>query len=394
MKLLLVVAIIVCFIALSGQLAADALGTSSPVYVPLQPGAKTPQVGQCYFMVQIVNAAVLYSGNWLHNASQVMVTTTVKLDGGDARSINAVRPIVKNHQDCLGLGCDIVEPMPLTQSCLGVSVSFVPSVTNRLEGLQGIINSNELLTPLSIAPGKLLVAQQLSKLAGSILDVFCPKDSKGARPSLDMSWTFNPVMNSLNVPLPGDLRDGYYVFFASQDGKHPLPVGANSQTVTVNGIDVNVNGQPVRDMSYLVLLVRTKDRKTKEASSEAWSKDLSDLDTILQDVDLQKKTKNQAYDECIDKILAARTLLGVDPSYLQVEKNEIIQAAIDKVKVQLTPATATAVLTPKEIKITGLPSYEALDARVKDYSTSVKNSMSIDAEVRTQLQGVRALSPP
>ncbi len=298
-------------------------GTTAPLFIPRTPDPQAIVVGQNYFFIQIHNAQAAYFGPPWKQTEGLAVVSQVNLShevfGDTLRALRRTRKVERNRAEQLGLSPNLIDLVPASMNRVTVSIDFILDRKNQLAALSKIINTDGLLSAISLAPGAALVAQTLSKVSQQLIESFIPAED--SLPLLQFSSDFN---------LAGEgLREGYYVILGSRDDGNPLP--SPYVKLSVRDRVLLANDQAVTQLSYIILNVQCVPVRTRDGSQgAAWDLKLREAEAQAQNLlDNPLATageRRQGWEACVRLLTEARTLILADPAYLRDEANAIIKS--------------------------------------------------------------------
>ncbi|MFN8473122.1 MAG: hypothetical protein U0822_13115 [Anaerolineae bacterium] len=299
------------------------------MYVP-RDGSQPVRPGQDYFLVQIKSAQAAFDGAIWDSVRNLVVTSSVNLNSAilgnqEMRALQRTLSVDKNQATQLGLSRDLIALVPATMPRTTASVDFVIDRENRLAGLGSIINSDSFLTVVSLAPGVAPVARILSKLSSDIIRAYIPAEEQS--PILQFTADFN-IDGTAN-----GLQDGYYVILGTADADNPLPDTINSVEVLDTGL--RIDGQPVTQLSYIILsVVRVPTRPASLSDGAPWAAKLREAEDTAQLTNLDPfaddAARKEAWDKCKKLIQEASVLVAADPNYLPQDGQTIWRASYQK----------------------------------------------------------------
>lgn len=309
------------------------------MYVP-RDGSQPVQPGEDYFLVQIKSAQAAFDGAIWDNVRNLVVTSAVNLNSAilgnqEMRALQRTLAVDKNQATQLGLSRDLIALVPATMSRATTSIEFVVDRENRLASLGSIINSDSFLTVVSLAPGVAPVARILSKLSADIIRAYIPAEEQ--RPILQFIADFN-IDGTAN-----GLQDGYYVILGTTDADNPLPDTISSVEVLDTGL--RIDGQPVTQLSYVILsVVRIATRPANLSDGAPWAGKLREAEDAAQLTNLDPFTddagRKETWEKCKKLIQEASVLLAADPNYLPQDGQTIWRASYQKCVTLLSAAAS------------------------------------------------------
>ncbi len=315
-----------------------ATGTTAPIYVPASDSPKAVEIGQNYFWLQVKAAQAFfaddsffrqYLGFSLDKIKSIVVTSRIKVDAPalneTAYGIKHARDLKRGTPELLGLSPNLINLTPATLTQASVSLEMLVDTENQLARLAGMINSDSLFTPLSLAPGALAVAKAISALAQKTIQAFIPPNEQ--KPILQFDGDFNFAA--------GAALEGYYVILGTRDASAPLP--PPSAKLEVQGNALLIDGQPASRLSYVILELRTAEARTRAAGSGSpWDTKMREAEREAQlvgrDPLATDDRRKAAWERVITLLREANVLLGADPNYLPDEAERIYWASYDKCK--------------------------------------------------------------
>lgn len=318
------------------------------MYVP-RDGSQPVQAGEDYFLVQIKSAQAAFDGAIWDTVRSLVVTSSVNLNSAilgnqEMRALQRTLAVDKNQATQLGLSRDLIALVPASMSRATVSIEFVVDRENRLAGLSSIINSDSFLTVVSLAPGVAPVARILSKLSSDIIRAYIPAEEQ--RPILQFTADFN-IDGTAN-----GLQDGYYVILGTSDADNPLPDSIQSVEVLDSGL--RIDGQPVTQLSYVILsVVRLPTRPASLSDGAPWAGKLREAEDAAQLTNLDPfaddAARKDTWEKCKKLIQEASVLLAADPNFLPQDGQALWRASYQKCVSLLSAPAATKDIAPPSV---------------------------------------------
>jgi len=373
------------------------LGTTSAIFVPTTDKTTAEQKGSgYYFRVRIKGMRAAYFGGFWQKVKDLVVTSQVSIGGNPVTTIQHVRAIKKNNPDVMNANIDLIELTPASMVNAHIKVSFIAETSNKfqtlLQMLGGGTDTSTVASPLSLDPATAAVAAKVSTIASTLLSTLSDSSDSSTTDLLDMEEDLSPAV--------GDVRDGYYVMFASEDPKYPLPASLSANAIHV-GDDgsIQVDNTDVSNLSYLVLEVDTLPVKTEQYGTGAWKSQLDTIDNDILGLANKQGESQQDYTTDYEKIEQAISnvgpLLNADPTYTKDDKTGILAlrytrlqkanptaytaylASKTHVPVAAAAANQNNVLTPPAVtSITGAITLGELVNKASEYETKVNQNRS------------------
>jgi len=224
------------------------------------------------------------------------------------------RSVNRNRAEQLGLSQNLISLVPATMPHVTVSVDFILDKENSLAKLGSLINDDTFVSVVSLAPGAAAVAKTIGGLAQKVIQTFIPAQER--QPILQFVGDFNLGAGA------SDLADGYYAILGSRSTDDPIPMDLSRLEVAQDGL--LLDGQPIPNLSYVVLDVTRLPVRTREANNGAlWDKKLREAESAIQDVVddpfADDARKREAWSKCGSLLQEARALLMADPNYAEGE---------------------------------------------------------------------------
>ena len=284
------------------------------------------------------------------------------------------RPLEKKRiATQLGFSPMLVDFVPAKMNKVSVSIGYQIYTTNYLKEFASLITDKDLLSVVSLAPGVALVAQTISKITQKVLTKL-PENEK--TPILQFSGDFDLVVNGLKA--------GYYVILGSDDPDNPLPT-ENPQFEVTGGGGLKMNGEPVTQVSYVILRIDcVKAIRDHVAGRSAWRDKIKEAERLIKELALDQPPNPDAMRETWEKqcrplLREASALLKDDPNFLESEAEEIYWQAYQKCTDLITGRAATVrqlgvqsspVWEPDSLEdrqFLGIPDDVNVRARVREY---------------------------
>jgi hypothetical protein len=302
------------------------VGTTRPIFVHREAGAKVIRPGKDYFLVQIHSAQAAFTGSVWERVRRLVITSQVSLNhpmlGAEPlRAIQRSRDVARSRAEQLGLSPNLIKLVPANMTHVSISIEFVLDVENRLHALSALINDDSFLAAVSLAPGAAMVAKTVGTLATKLITTFLPAEER--QPILEFTGDFNISTDGLS--------DGYYVILGTRDERNPLPNPMPALAVR-NG-DLLADGERVTRWSYVVLDVRSTPARTRDLSDgAAWEGRLREAEdearSVADDLLGTDQSRREAWEKCRGLLRDAQALLRSDPNYLREEGENIIKASL------------------------------------------------------------------
>ena len=301
-----------------------ATGTTSPIHIPRGPEPKIIRPGESYFFVQVKSAQAAFTGPFWEGVNRLIVTSQVNLNHPTlgiepVAAIQRSISVKKERAEQLGMSPNLIRLVPAAMSHVSISIDFVLDKKNHLATLAGLINEDVFAAAISLAPGAAAVARTVGVLSQKILQSFLQPEER--EPILQFSGDFN---------LADGLPDGYYVIFGTRDDNNPLPNPMPKLEVRNDGL--LGNGQPITQLSYIVMEVRALAARTRELNDgAAWEVKLREAEALAMRVKsnplVSDDERGHSWRECLNILKETQLLLLTDKNYLITEAASIIKAA-------------------------------------------------------------------
>jgi hypothetical protein len=361
-------------------------GTTIPILVRPNTDSQPIRPGRDYFVIQIYAAQAVFTGPFWVGANHLVVTTQVNLNhpslGNEGlRAIQRSREIKRNHAEQLGLSPNLISLVPATMNHISITIDFIVDTTNQLVQLSGLINSDSFLSAISVTPGAALVAKTIGSISQKILQTFVPVESR--QPILQFAGDFNIGDNSFTP--------GCYAILGTRDENSPIPDPLPSLEVKDGAL--LSGGERVTQLSYVVLKVTRIEARTRDLNDgAAWDVKLRDAETKAMtaslDPELVDTDRSGVWNECKKLLQDARTLLLVDPNYLRIEVDSILEKAFTKCanllyegKRSRSPVGSDRTAIPQKVFVDGLslglPMDDGGEMRLSKYSQQEKSSLEL-----------------
>jgi len=361
-------------------------GTTSPI--PIGPTCDRQPIrqGRDYFVIQIFAAQAVFTGPVWVGVNHLVVTTQVNLNHPNLgkeglRAIQRSREVKRNHSEQLGLSPNLISLVPATMDHVSITIDFIVDTTNRLVQLSGLINSNIFLSAISVSPGAALVAKAIGGISQKILDTFVPVES--SKPILQFTGDFNIGQDSFTA--------GYYAILGTRDENSPIPDPLPSLEIKDGALFSD--GNRVTQFSYVVLKVTRTEARTRDLNDgAAWDAKLHEAEikamSASLDPGLVDTDRTGIWKECKKLLQDAQTLLLVDPNYLRIEVDSILEQVFTKCasllyggKESRALLTSDRTSIPRTVFVDGLslgiPMDDGADMRLANYAQQEKASIEL-----------------
>jgi len=303
------------------------IGTSSPIYIPRSNDSQTIRSGKDYFFVQIHAAQAAFKGSIWSKVNRLVIASSVAISRPglireNMKAIQRSRSVQPGHAVKLGLRPNLIGLVPAVMTDFSISIEFIVDAEDRLKTLAGIINDDNFLTAISLAPGAAMVAKTVSGLADKLMHAFLPDQERS--PVLQFAGDFN-------LAAEGDegVRDGYYVILGTRDDESPL-LPSNTELSIKNG-ELLRSGVLVSDLSYVILDVQRVTARTRERNDgAAWEAKLREAEdeARLPVSDEQEQT----WTKCRNILRDAQAIMRTDFNYLRDEVDAILLSVMRSCK--------------------------------------------------------------
>jgi hypothetical protein len=302
------------------------VGTTTPVFIPGPNGGNPVRPGRDYFVVQVIGAQAAFRGSFWTRVKRLLVASNVSINRASAvkesvRSLQRAIEVKPDSASKLGLRPNLIGLVPAVMTDFSLSIEFILDTEDRLQTLIGLINDDSFLATFSLAPGAAGAARLVGGLAQKIIQSFLPAHDQV--PILMFAGDFNLTPEGSQT----DLREGNYVILGTRDTKTPLP--DPSAKLDVIGDELLCNGEPVTEVSYVILSVKRIEARTRELNEGAgWEAKLREAEDearlpVEDNPDLTWK-------KCRGLLREAQALLRADANYLRQESDEITLTVIER----------------------------------------------------------------
>ncbi len=295
------------------------LGTTPPMFVAREGTAAGVRPGSDYFYVQIHAAQAAFRGSIFARAKRLIVASTVGVSRPglikeSMTSLQRSRAVRPDRAEQLGLRPNLIGLVPAVMTDFSISLDFIVDQQDRLASLASLINDDDFLSVVSMAPGASVVAKTVSGLAQKLIQTFVPAEER--RPILEFMADFN---------LSGEgLPEGYYVILGSRDENNPLPKPIPE--LAVSGSELLMRGDPVTQLSYVILNVTRVSARGRDLGQGAlWESKLREAEDEAQ---IPLGDDEAAWEKCRTLLREAQVLLRADPNYLREEADRIVLASL------------------------------------------------------------------
>ena len=351
-------------------------GTTTPIYIAKSSASKAVRPGE-YFIVKVHQAQAAFRGSGWQRAKQLLVTSKVNynhpvLGREEIYGLQRKRKVERQQDVSLGLSSNLISLVPAIMDHVSISIEFVLDLENHLAKIGTLINNEDFLAVVSLAPGASAVAKTVSGLAQKVIQTFIPADEQ--KPILQFAGDFN-------ISAQGeDLRDGYYVILGSYDEQNPLPGSSPDLTVTKDSL--LAGGQKLSNLSYVVLdVIRAPARTRKAGDKSPWDVKLREAERMVEEFindPFPDATKGQAvWAKCVPILHDADTLIKADPNYTLEEAGDIVRTVYQWCAKRIVDygsrkgrvsGTSIQTDTPSDRAQLGIAESEDLEAVVASYS--------------------------
>jgi hypothetical protein len=367
------------------------LGSVGPIFIA---PSKAPHVTRVtknsgYFLMRIHSAQASYLGDFWDNlrnaANQVIVTSELQMVPHveePIKQIQAARRIKPNQAVQLGMRPNLTDWIPASIDTVRVKISVIVDRKDRLAALSSAINSSQFLSAISLSDISLATAKALGSASRSILDAFLEPDTK--KPILEFVGDFNVAS--------GDLQSGYHVLLSASDPSKPLP--DKMSMFEISEMSLLLDGEPVRDWSYLVLEVLCIEARDRNPQAK-WDKLLRNAEEVAESFG-RKEAPSQAQRSgallACEKLLSeASSLLRSDPNYLSHEVSMILAATFARCRADIYQAgdrSATSQDDPQEFawaddirSIIGISNETNVEEVLMEYSWKLRASRDVGMDL-------------
>jgi hypothetical protein len=202
-----------------------------------------------------------------------------------------------------------------------LSIEFILDTEDRLRTLIGLINDDSFLATFSLAPGAAGAARLVGGLAQKIVQSFLPAHDQV--PILMFTGDFNLTPDGTR----SDLREGSYAVLGTCDPSTELPDPRDKFEVSEG--ELLLNGEPVTELSYVLLNVKRIAARTRELNEGAgWESKLREAED---EANLPTEdSPDRTWNKCRGLLREAQALLRADANYLRVEADEIVLSSLDR----------------------------------------------------------------
>jgi hypothetical protein len=211
----------------------------------------------------------------------------------------------------------LINLVPANFNYFAVTIDFLLDVEDRMAALSNVINSDAFVAAVSLAPGASTAARTIGGLAEKIIQAFLPGEQQ--KPILQFSGQFT---------LLPTLREGYYAILGTDDKNSPIPSPIPRLTISNN--ELLGDGEPVRDLSFVVLkIVRTEARTRDMNDGAPWATKLREAEELAETIQYEDEedTKQGIWTNCRGLLKEAQILLRADPNYHREEANDIYHSS-------------------------------------------------------------------
>ena len=301
-----------------------ATGTSNSFFVPCKTDPTPINMESDYFIIKVHSAQAAFTGPLWEKAVRLIVTTQVNLNlpymNEDIFSIQRTREIERDRTIKLGLCPNLVSLVPACMTHVSVAIDFIVDKKNQLASLQSLINDDNLLSILSLAPGSVLVAKSIGQVAKKIIQTFIPANEQ--QPILQFECDFNLVTENF--------KEGFYVVMGSSSPKSPLPVDPGM--IEVRNGEVFIDQTLITNLSYVVLeVIRVPARGRTMSEDAEWEDMLREAEDLAEitgrERSMKVAEKKKAWEKCRSLLISAQALLRADRNYHPKDARAIITDA-------------------------------------------------------------------
>ena len=299
------------------------IGTSRPYF--LEPGSHI-ESGQGYFYIQPVKMQVCFNSRWWNRVGGLVITKNVSFTSGNAPfgEITTVMGTVgarPNQCTEVNLSSNILDKIPAIGGGIQFDVSMIVDESNEaIKIIKLLLSSSQNLTALSLDPTQLAISKAVGGMVTKILDETIKPENRRA---------IATMRYPLNMGPNGDLQAGYFIFFASDDRRYPLPPDTGKIKLVTdqagNITGVKVDGTLQRSLTYAVFkVVKFESRMWEEGPPhQKWYELFNETNTMVAGLDrfANEDEKKQLYNNAREKIRDAKPFLIADPTWQPADRN-------------------------------------------------------------------------
>lgn len=297
-------------------------GTTPFYFVPKTSGlAPALPPGNYYLAVRLHSARVVYRGGWWDPVKAVAITTTASFAGGTAPAVGvkSVNTAIRKSGGQGGVGTGIqklvVQPTPATMETLTIGSTFTVTRRDVVNEFFQLAQQDAFSVVLGLSPGAVAAVKAVSAVVPALITLF-----KGDAPEKE-----DALAVAVELPLQGGaLREGYYVALAAQGKNDEIPRLQSAEQLTVREREVELDGQPLRQVCYVVLELMTFPAKDIDGSGELWvrqyRKTMKALDDLITGI-TPAGEKERVLSESLKGIYTVDALQAEDPSFTQKDKD-------------------------------------------------------------------------
>ncbi|MEO0472817.1 MAG: hypothetical protein AAF206_24590, partial [Bacteroidota bacterium] len=292
-----------------------------------------------------------------------------------------IQQLKRNTSLKVGFSQNLTNLLPCVIPSIKLGFEFIIDKTNKLEGLQKIVNNDYFNAAIGFATGEIAAAKAISNLTQGMIGHFLDGEKQ------QILLQFNGEFNFFNE----SIQEGYYLILGSQNRKYPLP--STQLNWTISNHQLQVEGLDLKHYSYLVLKIGRVEARTRYLSLEAdWNKKLNEAEDLLKNIDQfgteAESTINDQWEKCLSHLREAQVLIRNDVNFLPKEANQIIHTSFHHCKNLLEErqnvrsgnqevileAAHTSEQAVKGMELLGIAGTVNLQQEVLDYGSAVRRS--------------------
>lgn len=314
--------------------------------LPLATPNNEVRKNEAYLTIQLVAAQYKASGTWwqkkLGGTDSLALTTCVTYRSGaeriEAMAVHQRNELKGNRISNLGMNKLLVEKIPASADALSIEIKMTVLQTDRLNEVLTILQRPEYQPALELTPKIVGQVVTLSALVKALLS-----DEKAALLMHGSYAGILPVTPSIDPSSAGQLTEGWLFFLAP--GEKKTLWDAPTESFSIQDLQLFNEGKRVDETYALLRITADAQRGADQASN--WSKKYEKALQHLDSLHVRKKGEEQLriFNEAIGSWLEGNILLDTDPNYIDREKKQLMQQALEAIEQKYIGLGGTISLT-------------------------------------------------